>query len=435
LRSIAPSVTPGSVKPADGALHLAFTSAGLTKLGLDAEGLATFSAEFVSGMTTPHRRRLLGDAAESAPENWLWGGPATAPVDLLLMLFARDRATLASACTSVSGTLPGAGLREILRLETSDLDDREHFGFRDGIAQPIIPEFRKSGPAANTVRAGEFVLGYENEYGLMPETPSVPRTGDAAAKLPAAMDDKDRSDLGRNGSYLVMRQLSQDVRGFWRYVDGATKASDGTPDPGGRTRLAAKMVGRWPDGAPLALSPDHHDPALGNANEFGYHELDADGLRCPYGAHIRRTNPRDSLDPKPGTDESLAANKRHRLLRRGREYGPPLSEEQIWRDPAPGEAEVDRGLYFICLNADIGRQFEFVSHTWMNNPNFAGLYDDPDPLTGPSRNSGCSFTVQATPFRHRYAGLPRFVTVRGGGYFFLPGLRAIRYLAGLDGGA
>jgi Dyp-type peroxidase family len=345
------------------------------------------------------------------------------------MLFASDREHITAMCAEVPAAFPADGVAEIARLDTSDLDDREHFGFRDGISQPMIPEFGRRGSDANTVRAGEFVLGYLNEYGLLSESPTVPRTSDRTGRLPAGAHGGGQVDFGRNGSYLVVRQLSQDVRGFWNYLDAATKDSDGVSDPPARTRLGAKMVGRWPNGAPLALAPDAEDSGLADANEFGYHQIDADGYRCPYGAHIRRANPRDSLDPKPGTDESLAVNKRHRILRRGREYGPPLTEEAIWQSPVGDEPE--RGLYFICLNADIGRQFEFVNHTWVNSPNFAGLYDDPDPLVGPPHDNGATFTVQATPIRRRYLGIPQFVTTRGGAYFFLPGIRATRYLANL----
>jgi deferrochelatase/peroxidase EfeB len=96
--------------------------------------------------------------------------------------------------------------------------------------------------------------------------------------------------------------------------------------------------------------------------------------------------------------------------------------------------EPERGLYFICLNANISRQFEFVQSSWLNNPTFDGLYDDADPLVAPHgshSSGGATFTVPARPIRRRVTGLPQFVTVHGGGYFFLPGVRALRYLAGL----
>jgi Dyp-type peroxidase family len=298
----------------------------------------------------------------------------------------------------------------VRRLGTSDLRGREPFGFRDGISQPLVEGLSKKGPAATTLKFGEFVLGYPNEYGRYTERHLL----DEAA------------EVGRNGTYLVFRQLRQDVRGFWRHLDQAAGG-----DPQRRVRLAAKLVGRWPGGASLALSPDSDDSELAFENDFGYFHGDRDGAKCPIGAHVRRANPRDSLDPKPGSDKSLAINRRHRILRRGREYGRQLlSPEEARGEPPPDDEE--RGLHFVCLNANLSRQFELVQATWVNSPKFAGLYDDSDPLTGPSQPYGGTFTIQSDGARERLTGMPRFVSVRGGAYFFLPGLTAVRALAALE---
>ncbi|HEX4930846.1 MAG TPA: Dyp-type peroxidase, partial [Gaiellaceae bacterium] len=384
------SVTSAEDRRPEHALNLAFTSSGLERLGLPADELAAFSNEFVAGMTTPHRTRILGDVGESAPANWDWGGPA-APVDAVLLLYAKDEASLAP----LEETPPGFSL--VRRLGTADLDGFEPFGFRDGISQPFVEGLGKTGPREQTVRAGEFLLGYENEYGQTAEAP-----------------------LLRNGSYLVFRQLRQDVPGFWRFADEATRRADGSSNPDARLRLAAKMVGRWPSGAPLALAPDADDPSLATANDFGYHDDDPRGARCPVGSHIRRSNPRDSLDPRPGSSRSFEVNRRHRIVRRGREYGPPLPLEQALAEPDTAE----RGLHFICLNANIARQFEFVNHTWLNNAKFGELYDDADPFFAP----GC-FTIPTGGVRERITDVPRFVSVKGGAYFFLPSLTALHYLA------
>jgi Dyp-type peroxidase family len=252
-----------------------------------------------------------------------------------------------------------------------------------------------------------------------------------------APEDPARRDLGMNGSYLVFRQLSQDVTAFWRYCDDQTRQRDGASNAAGRVRLAAKMVGRWPGGAPLVKSPDTDDLALSNENEFLYHgEGDAQGLKCPIGAHIRRTNPRDSLEPDPGSDRSIEVGKRHRIIRRGRAYGAPVASSLDAADVlAAGSSAGERGLHFLCFNTHIGRQFEFIQHTWANNPGFDGLYDDDDPLIGDRGGSygksAGTFTIQADPVRTRVTGMPRFVQVRGGAYFFMPGIRALRYLASL----
>jgi Dyp-type peroxidase family len=220
----------------------------------------------------------------------------------------------------------------------------------------------------------------------------------------------------------VLRQLAQDVSAFWTHLQRiADRSGNGYGDA---TALAARMVGRWPDGAPLVLAPNHDDPALSGANDFAYHATDQLGLRCPIGAHLRRAHPRDSLDPNPGSSTSVAIDRRHRLLRRGRLYGPRLD-----RDAAlAGGDDRERGLHFMCLCASVSRQFEFIQHTWVNNPRFDGLYEDADPLIGPS---GRAFTIQARPARRRLTDLPAFVRVRGGGYFFLPGIRALRWLGSL----
>jgi deferrochelatase/peroxidase EfeB len=181
------------------------------------------------------------------------------------------------------------------------------------------------------------------------------------------------------------------------------------------------------------LSPDADDPALSDANDFAYHDADPTGTRCPIGAHIRRANPRDSLDPRPGTASSWKINRRHRILRRGREYGTQLSPEDAVREEAAHQSDDERGLHFICLNGNIARQFEFVNDTWLNDPKFAGLYDDADPLVAPSQPFGGTFTVQSETLRERVKEVPRFVSVRGGAYFFLPGLAATRWLAGGSG--
>jgi Dyp-type peroxidase family len=406
LGTILESVTAGDQRPEGRAVNVAFTGEGLARLGLAPEVLGQFPNELVTGMTTEHRRRILGDQGRDAPENWEWGGPRTPTLGAALLLYARDDLELARLGAEHSSALADAGVEVIRQLETSDLDGFEPFGFRDGISQPIVEGLSKTGPPGQTVKTGEFVLGYENEHGRLTDEGLLEAGG----------------GIGRNGTYLVFRQLRQDVRGFWQFLDSLT------PDDEARVRLAAKMVGRWPGGASLTLSPDRDDPDLKEENDFGYHEADRDGTRCPIGSHVRRANPRDSLDPRPGTDRSLAINRRHRILRRGREYGQLLTPSEALAAAGP-EDERLRGLHFICLNANIARQFEFVQHTWANNPKFAGLYDDSDPLAGPSQPFGGTFTAQSNGMRSRLTEVPRFISVKGGAYFFLPGLRALRSLA------
>jgi Dyp-type peroxidase family len=420
LGRIADELTTSVGRSPGTAVNVAIAPSGLAKLGLP-PALGRFSDRFLDGMTAPHRSRALGDIGDDAPEGWLWGGPNTPPIDLLLLLYADDTAGLSRLEQRLTGG--NDGLDPVLALDTR-WSDREHFGFRDGIAQPHVAGLREGRPD-DTVRTGEFVLGYRNEHGQLTGRPLVGRASDPAGILPVDPVSGD-ADLGRNGTYLVLRQLSQDVRAFWTYVDRASSNGSGHHDPAARVRLAAQIVGRWPDGEPLVLAPDGPGETLEPTDDFRYHRLDPDGLRCPLGAHIRRAHPRDTLDPRPGTDRSIGLDKLHRLLRRGRGYGPPMAVDAALNGAGPDDDE--RGLHFVCLCANIARQFEFVQHTWLNNPKFKGLYDDPDPLVGPA---GRSLTLQSRPVNRRVKEIPSFVGVRGGAYFFLPGVRAVRYLAGL----
>lgn len=418
-------------------LNLALTQPGLAALGLTPTELGTFSAPFQAGMASDHRQRVLGDTGASDPRHWSWG--ASGPTDTdgsvpavpaeeihaLLLVFARDVGTVETVEADEMRALSAGGALEVVtRLVPEPLPGRlsqgkfgvEHFGFADGMSQPVIKgsgqEDLLGGDDArrSVIETGEFILGYPNGYG---ELTPWPRLG-----LPGAPGE----NFGRNGSYLVFRHLAQDVAGFWGFLRDAT-AGDGPPDAAAMERLGAKMVGRWPSGAPLVRSEHRDDPDLGTDNSFGYAEVDPYGQRCPLGAHIRRANPRDALGDDPDTALELA--NLHRIMRRGRVYGPGLE------DPL-GDDDEDRGLFFLCLNANIERQFEFVQHTWCNNEKFDGLYDEADPLLGTPPAEGGTFTVQDVPYRRRYQGLASFVTVRGGAYFFLPGIAALRTLGALE---
>jgi deferrochelatase/peroxidase EfeB len=186
--------------------------------------------------------------------------------------------------------------------------------------------------------------------------------------------------------------------------------------------IAAKMVGRRRSGAPLVLAPDRDDPALGTDgnrnNDFSYAD-DMKGLKCPFSAHIRRVNPRDALK-----DDIVAVNLHH-FLRRGTNYGSPLPEGVLEDDGA------ERGGVFLLIGAHLGRQFEFVQSQWVTDGNFISHGTEQDPLIGNNEGEGV-FTIPRAPVRRRLHGLPRFVSVRGGEYCFVPGLRALRWIANLS---
>ena len=418
LAGLVPRLTTARSAPATSAVNVALTVPGMAALGLPGEAAGSFPLEMREGMVTEHRGRVLGDVGESSPDGWEFGGPGTPQPHLLVLVYAAAAAELAELVDDLAGTAARTGLEQVRRLETTNIGRAEHFGFRDGISQPLIAGVGRAAPGDDqAVQAGEMVLGYRDEYGLYADRPLVPAEHDPGAVLPADVEGSGARDLGRNGSYLVLRQLEQDVPAFWRFADEVSGS--------GRTRLGAKMVGRWPSGAPLVLAPDADDPDFDRdrLNAFRYHRDDPLGRSCPVASHIRRTNPRESLDPDPGSSGSLAVGKHHRIMRRGRSYGPRLTVEQAL---AGGDGE-RRGLYFMCLNTNVARQFEFIQQTWVNSPKFAGLYDEPDPLLAPSG----SFSMPADPVRRRVTGVPRFVTVRGGAYFMLPSVIAVRYLSGL----
>ncbi len=407
LRAIAGEVAPARHHGDRDAprVNVALSYTGLERLGLPPDSLATFPREFRDGMHHPDRCRVNGDVGEDAPERWVMG-TGERRLDALLMLFAPSAADLAGLRARHERALAASGVGVVAAIEARiPHDRREHFGFRDGISQPAVtggPRTPRSGDHA--VAPGEVVLGYPNGYGLSTSSPS------------------DRGfDLGRNGTYLVFRKLYQDVAAFWRYAYAAGRPSgvDGVSDAA--TRLAARMIGRWPDGSPLVLAPNQPQPDLATRNDFLYAALDPRGERCPLGAHMRRANPRDMLGASPA--ESLEAVARHRIVRRGRLYGPVMA------GPHPRDDDgVDRGLVFVALNANLRRQFEFIQQTWLDNRGFGGVYDERDPIVGRDAGDGC-FSVPGSTVRRCHGGVPRVVRVQGGGYFFLPGVAALGHLA------
>lgn len=398
------TAAPWESKP-DSAVNIAFTAAGLRTLGVPDDLLATFSTPFQQGMAA--RADLLGDTGTSAPQFWS-GRLGTPEVHAMVWLQAVAPDRLADRIAWLGSTLAGGAATVVSRQAAGVLPGGvEHFGYTDGFSQPDVQGLDtaprtsqgayEGGDRWRPVATGEFVLGYPDEEGILPAAPA-------------------QEELARNGSYLAYRKLRQDVYTFRRQLaDGATLYGEG------EERLAAKLVGRWRDGTPLDLSPDHPDPALAadpdRNNAFSYAE-DPDGYRCPVGAHIRRINPRASLP----FDGKLV--NRHRLIRRGLPYGPPLP-------PGAPDDGADRGIVFLCLQADLERQFEFVQSQWLNQGNELGLGDDKDVMLGDHDGTGKATINGAPPFF--LAPLARTVTVDGGEYFFMPGINGLRHLASFAG--
>jgi Dyp-type peroxidase family len=421
-------------------VNLAFTHTGFEALGLPPDTLNSFSREFIVGMA--ERAPFLGDDGPSDPETWEVGGPHNERLDALMMLYGASSEVLEQW---------RAEHREFIRqthggIKVIDIADgcRHHtpmepFGFRDGISQPTVEAVTHAPTDPNLlIKTGEFVLGYEDEYGKPPPSPAVADSYDPENVLPPFPKMPGLKDFGHNGTYLAYRRLEQDVAGFWKYMEEMADAGPGACDAERRAAvrlLASKCVGRWPSGAPLVLAPLADDPVLGadqeRSNGFTFQPTDREGFACPVGSHIRRANPRDALlgnDPA----ESFVTTKRHRIIRRGIPYGAPLIlPENIENPNVPTGLEDDggpRGLHFFAINANLKRQFEFMQQEWLNNAQFDGLYDSRDPVAGDNGGKG-SFVVQRAPVRREVAGIERFVRTKGGGYFFMPSLRALRYLA------
>jgi Dyp-type peroxidase family len=445
LRDILPQVTHSdwqklengkAIKPKS-ALNIAIAAEGLKQLGFPKESLeTTFPTEFQEDMLESSRANRLGDVGINASEHWdtPWH---TRNIHLLLILqvsaeeFA-DEPNLSLEEWRSQGVeklhrhyeahkqkFETAGLKEVL-FETGYVaqDRKEHFGFHDGIAQPEIKGMPKAAkPGQFQVEPGEFLLGYRNEDGNFPPTPTVPVEQDPANVLKDLPTPNVHRDFGKNGTYLVYRKLYQDVAKYRQHFSNRFPEAQAKE----RSLAEAKMVGRWPSGAPLLLAPDEDAPNLADKNNFYYQEKDPHGLKCPMGSHIRRTNPRDSLSTDP--KDSLQNVNRRQIIRRGVIYGDVLPEGQLEDD---GQS---RGLLFLCINSDIRRQFEFIQQTWINNPYFNNLHDERDPLVGYNPDdSDRKMTIPQEPIATK-CSLPNFVTLKGGGYFFVPSLSALRFLA------
>jgi Dyp-type peroxidase family len=403
LRRMLPQVMTAAPWPAPPAtaMNVAFTYGGLAAVGLDEQQLASFPEAFREGMAA--RAERLGDRGPSAPAHWELRG-----AHVLVTVYAVDAEHLRGALAGILAADTDHGV-ELVWLQRAEAlpGGKDHFGFFDGIAQPAVAgsgveprpgDGQPDGAGGwRELATGEVLLGYTDEDGTLPAAPAAP--------------------FERNGTFVVYRKLAMDVAAFRRYV-----ASTGYP--GGPEQLAAKIVGRWPDGTPLTLSPDRPDASISSdprrINAFSY-AADAEGLRCPLGAHIRRANPRDS----PGFFDGRLSN-RHRIVRRGRPYGAPLP---------PGATEddgADRGLIFVCFQADIWRQFETIQSLWVDDGDPFGLGRDKDFLIGEPHGTAGKMTIQSHPPRPPFflKPQPRFVTLRGGDYLVQPSMSALRHLAG-----
>jgi porphyrinogen peroxidase len=397
--------------PVEKAVAIAFSYSGIVKLGCKETEAHPFPSPFQSGMGSELRELLLRDR----PRKWRWSdvdGTDCVPVHVLIAEWAtRDAEPLVSDIDKeVFGIIKIDNDPYAFQKGKGDTKEklREAFGFRDGLAQPVIRGLREDQGAAlkqaireagplyddRVVAPGEFILGYRNEYDELTYCPNVEGwTGDARHT-----DGR----FGLNGSYMAVRQIEQNVKAFEDFRTAKGQA------------ICEKLMGRQKTGLPLSWKgAPNASVSDSKADAFRFRVDDANGFDCPKGAHIRRVNPRDSL----GVDvkSSIKSTKLHRLLRRGRPYVEKIENE------APR-----KGIFFIACNADLERQFEFIHQRWVRNPRFGCLHDQDDPVVG-SSTSPKTFSIPGLASGEEIS-LEAFTQTLGGGYFFLPGIKALRFI-------
>lgn len=412
-------------------VNIAFSFPGLQKLQPAID--IPFDAAFKQGMHA--RVGLFGDVDDAS--HWLLGGPGNLP-DLVVTIAADDASDLHEMVQEIKRAVSGF---EVIFEQAGETlpppySGHENFGFLDGVSQPgvrgrlstdpgvfLTPRSNPANPdqgkpGQDLIWPGEFVLGYRDETGSGP--------------VPA---------WTRNGSFVVFRRYRQDVDGFEDFLrSGAAWLAQQHPALAHMTpeKLAALLMGRWRSGAPLSRAPDHDDPDLaddacannnfnfdaatspvhggpGECDDTAYSAAAADpmGLVCPFASHIRKANPRDDLAAFTG-----GRFNRNRILRRGVPY----------KDEASGE----RGLLFVCYQASIERQFEFIMRNWVNDANFRQAGEGFDPII--SQAAGPRRITLAVPnpgggIAHISLQLPiSWVIPTGGAYFFAPSITALKSL-------
>lgn len=414
----------GPTKPAT-CLNVGVTFAGLQALGVPDRSLDTFPHEFAAGM--PARSVKLGDVGRSDPSRWMAPLADPTAVHLMMTVYADDEAVLETKVRDELGAA-GRGFRVVAALDGAKYEgETVHFGYRDSIAQPRFAGVHDPDEAPDRqplAPLGVALLGHPSAFeGVRFEEPR-----------PAV--------LGQNGSFDAFRVLAQDVMGFHDFLERSAEQlerhpgahvllDDGEVDRWGSARMAlrelvaAKVLGRWRNGVPLARSPGRAspEPAIpdNELNDFGY-ATDDDGARCPIGSHIRRANPRDARIVQ------RSAGHTRRIVRRGMPYGLPFDTDD---SSTHGE---ERGLLGNFLCASLIAQFEALQYDWLNlglqDPRITGTND---PLVGANDETFSRFSFPAGEGVVHLEGLPRFVTTRGGAYLFLPTVPALRHLGSLSG--
>ncbi|WP_143199725.1 hypothetical protein [Bradyrhizobium sp. NAS80.1] len=396
----------------------------MLNIGLTFNGILTFEPafgrqfppEFEAGPWSEDSQQSLYDTGASDPARW-WNSQDKQAIHCIVHVYGMTQDALDGLVALVSQAAANNGLREILPLrpesgqsgrlqQYAPLENFIHFGYRDGIDNPDLgwpadPSTTDPGDANN------FLIGYPGS--AFGPGPDVGQAGEFA----------------KDGCYCAFRVLYQDVGAFDQFLANTAPevvAAIGGSEDHAREWLAAKLVGRWRNGSPLALSPDAPDPATAGATDFRYEPDDRPGLRCPYSAHTRVANPRDQA--VYASDAPVP-----RLIRRGVPYGAP---------PAPPNYEGERGLVGLFLCGALAGQFELL-YGWINTNNFSAVFspglNTQDALLANRGAPGIdpSFTIAITKEKKiRIPKLPQFIVTRGTAYCLLPSLKTLRRVAGLS---
>jgi Dyp-type peroxidase family len=462
-----------TAKKPDVAINIAFTFRGLLALGVPVRTLRGMPDEFQEGMLK--RAEILRDvhgAHQSVADNWdqVWVEELkddSKQVHVLITFNANaqpvkhqsPQAALEAAYESLvacCGPNQGMSILSGHRQYPHTYQDmsvlqpdptKEHFGFTDGIGDPVFEgQYPHEADLLAAVigqgkltasqewlplATGEFLLGHVDEA---QET--------AGGAMPI--------DFSRNGTFMAYRKMHQNVNSFHRYIQekaAVYAAIHGVSEDEANETLRAKMAGRWSDGIPLIHAPTYAQwqaerakiNAMPEAAQQPYlvqllrnftYAADADGSRCPFSSHLRRSNPRDMLDPTlspPAGDGSPRAtsvlNNRRRILRRGLPYGhsgPGISDQD------------DHGVLMLVVCASLFRQFEFVQQQWLQYGLDFQSGNDTCPIVG-NHDHNAKHVIEAAPDSDKPPFLcdhiPQFVEVRGGAYFFVPSMTALRLIA------
>ena len=415
----------GASKPL---VTVAFTPEGLRAAGLTDAEIERFPPEFVQGMEA--RCSVLGDLHLNHPRRWRlplrnWGKDAANPgtsvemaaVQAVVQLRVGDAKATEFDDVHAKGhplrksvdevdALAGVQVLSVQAMRRAfqpDEKPKEHFGFADPVSNPqFLPPFAPATYYPNQVPLGEALLGHANQ-------------ADAA---PVVADP-----LLRNGSFLVVRKMSQDVK---RFNDVATAAAAANPGLSAKD-AKEKLMGRQLDGKPLAGLP----VGTGGDNDFNF-AADPTGAACPLQAHVRRVNPRGGRTGKAERGERPPL-----IVRRGMSYGPLFDRNN---PAAPGNAK-ERGLFFMAYNASIAEQFEVVQR-WLAGGNSSGISSSQsDPIVGVPQvgdarvvrfshgQTVCRVALDHPLTATGTAGVPGPITrLEWGLYLFTPSVTALRAL-------